>query len=166
MAVTPVEPQEDARRTLVYEESQRALDQQQTALDNLRTRTGVLIAAATIVSSFLGGQALHGGTLTALSWCAIGALAVAGTIAILVLVPLGGWTFSNKVETLLSSYVDDKDPASIDEMHTHLAEFNQKHRDENQKKLDKLYLGFHVASGALVLEVIFWLIDLGTRAPS
>ena len=156
-------PNEDAQRTLVYEESQRALDQQQAALDNLRTRTGILIAAAAVASSFLGGQALRNEAFTAWSWLAIAALAVVGIASIIVLLPWGEWVFSNKVDTLLAGYVEDEEPATIDEMHTRLARYNQGHRDKNQRKLDWLYLGFRIASGAFVLEVTFWLIDLGAR---
>lgn len=158
-------PGEDARRTLVYEESQRALDQQQDALDNLHTRAGVLVAAAAIVSSFLGGQALRsGGDFTTWSLLAVAALAVVGVAAILVLWPTGGWVFSNRVDTLLSGYIEDGEPATIDEMHIRIAEFNQKHLDENRTKLAKRYLCFQVACGALAFEVIFWLIDLGARS--
>lgn len=36
----------------------RALDQQAGALDNIRQRTAVLIAATSLVATFLGGQTL------------------------------------------------------------------------------------------------------------
>jgi hypothetical protein len=39
---------------LVYSAAQRALDQQSTALSDLRTRTSTLVAAATLSASFLG----------------------------------------------------------------------------------------------------------------
>lgn len=168
VATPPAEsPHEDARRTLVYEESQRALDQQQAALDNLRTRTGILIAATAIASSFLGAQALRSGSFTLWTWLALGALVVVGVTTILVLLPRKGWVFSNEVETLLSGYVEagERPPATLDEMHTRIAETNQGHRNDNQTKLDKLYLRFGVACGALLFEVTFWLIDLGTRNP-
>jgi len=158
-------PREDARRTLVYEESQRALDQQGAALDNLRTRTGVVVAAAAIVSSFLGGQALRSGDdFTIWSLLAIAALAVVGVAAILVLWPTGGWVFVNRVDTLLSGYIEDEGqdekPATIDEMHTCIAQHNQRHWDENSEKLNTRYIAFQVACSALAFEVIFWLIDL------
>lgn len=159
-------PEADPRLALVYEESRRALDQQQAALDNLRTRTGVLIAAAAIASSFLGGQALRTEALSVWSWLGLVALAAVGLSAILVLAPWGRWVFSNNVETLLSGYIRADDPATLGEMEVRLAKFNQKHRDTNQRKLDRLYLGFRIACGALVLEVGFWLIDIGLRVPS
>lgn len=153
----------DARRALVYEESRRALDAQQSSLDNLRTRTGVLIAATAIVSSFLGGQALGDGQFTLWSWAAIGGFFIAGLVAVVVLFPLWRWKFTSEVNTLLSDYVDDVDPATIDQMHTQLAQHNQDNYDENHKKLEKLYFGFQLACVAFILEVVCWLVDLGTR---
>jgi hypothetical protein len=43
---------------LVYSAAQRALDQQSTALSDLRTRTSTLVAAATLSASFLGAAAI------------------------------------------------------------------------------------------------------------
>jgi hypothetical protein len=48
----------DARVMLAYDESVRGLNMQSTAVDELRSRTGVLIAAATVASAFLGSTAL------------------------------------------------------------------------------------------------------------
>jgi hypothetical protein len=43
---------------LAYQEARRALDGQESALAAFRTRAGVVLSAAAIVTSFLGGQAL------------------------------------------------------------------------------------------------------------
>jgi hypothetical protein len=42
---------------VVYDASVRAAQDQAGVLDSLRTRAGTLLAAAALVSSFLGGQA-------------------------------------------------------------------------------------------------------------
>ena len=49
---------------LVYSAAQRALDQQSTALSDLRTRTSTLVAAATLSASFLGAAAIGRGAPT------------------------------------------------------------------------------------------------------
>lgn len=152
----------DARKRLVYEESTRAIQQQQASLDNLRARTGLLLAAASISSSFLGGQALSGEGLTPWSWFAIGALAAVGLCTILVLLPRRNWFFSNDVQTLLNGYVNHEHPATLDEMHVAIATYNQEHWTANQKTLNKLFAFFRVACAALVIEVAFWLVALGT----
>jgi hypothetical protein len=43
---------------LAYDEAVRALTRQQSALDEFRTRAGILLSGAAIATSFLGGQAL------------------------------------------------------------------------------------------------------------
>ncbi|HEX5857669.1 MAG TPA: hypothetical protein VFY91_06130, partial [Microbacterium sp.] len=53
---------------LAYEEARRALDGQERALGAVRTRAGVVLSAAAIVTSFLGGQALSASGFDTLSW--------------------------------------------------------------------------------------------------
>src|SRR5580704_2227742 len=57
---------------LVYSAAQRALDQQSTALSDLRTRTSTLVAAATLSASFLGAAAIGRG---APAWAVVLAMA-------------------------------------------------------------------------------------------
>jgi hypothetical protein len=69
----------DPRVKLAYDESVRGLDMQSAALDELRNRTGLLIAAATVASAFLGAAALaHQPATYWLNIC--GLLAFFGTI--------------------------------------------------------------------------------------
>ena len=46
----------DPRVKLAYEESVRGLDMQNETLNELHSRTGVVIAAATVASGILGGS--------------------------------------------------------------------------------------------------------------
>jgi len=46
---------------VAYDEAVRALSEQQGVIDSFRTRTGLLLSAAAITTSFLGAQALNGG---------------------------------------------------------------------------------------------------------
>jgi hypothetical protein len=50
-----------AHYELAYDEARRALDAQESVVNELRTRSGVLIAAAAITTSFFGGRALSDG---------------------------------------------------------------------------------------------------------
>jgi hypothetical protein len=47
---------------LGYDLPQRALDQQERVLGDLRTRTGTLLTATALVATFLGGRVLDSGT--------------------------------------------------------------------------------------------------------
>ncbi len=152
----------DARGKVVYEESQRALSQQELVLDNLRSRTGVLLAATAISSTFLGGQALGGGKLGVLSLLAILAFAVVGWFCLRVLWPRGEWNFSHNVAGLVDAYIDDSHLVdTAEEMQILLALENQKFYDKNKAKLDNLFGHFRVASVALAVQVVLWLLDLG-----
>lgn len=59
---------------LAYEEAKRAIDRQTNSLDGCRSRAGTLLAAISVVTSFVGGLALGDDDLS--SWTiAAGAVA-------------------------------------------------------------------------------------------
>lgn len=153
---------EDRRIRLAYDESVRAIVQQQEALNSLHTRAGVVLSAAAVTSSLFATQILKHGSPTCLSWNALAAFVVVGVAAVYVLWPRHGWRFSNDVTVLLSDWVDKED-SSIDAMQRQVAQFNQGAWANNQKMLGRIYDAFQVASIALGIEVVLWLIDLGTR---
>jgi hypothetical protein len=53
-----------ALERLAYEEAKRAIDRQSNALDELRGRAGILLAALSLATSFLSGLALSGEDLS------------------------------------------------------------------------------------------------------
>ena len=69
------------------------LSQQQAVLDNFRTRVGILLSAAAIATSFLGGEALSDDGLTMLSWIAVVLFAAVGAVAMFALWPRKDWEF-------------------------------------------------------------------------
>jgi hypothetical protein len=153
---------EDPRILLAYEESVRALVQQQGVLDSLHTRAALVLSAAAITSSLFATQVLRHGSPSCLTWNALVAFVVVGVATLYVLWPRHGWRFSNNVPKLLSEWVD-KDDASINVMRREVAVFNQGAYFDNQELLGRIHLAFQVASAALGVEVVLWLIDLGTR---
>jgi hypothetical protein len=70
---------------VAYREAARALDEQLKVFDGVQTRTGTLIAAAAIVTSFLGGQALTSGGPAGWTWIALAAFAGLLVVPLLVL---------------------------------------------------------------------------------
>ncbi len=60
-----------AAYNLAYEEAKRALEEEERAVSELRSRPGQLIAAAAITTSFFGGRAI-GSHVHLASWVAIG----------------------------------------------------------------------------------------------
>lgn len=152
----------DPRIQLTLDESVRALSLQENSLGSLHTRAGLVLSAAAITSSLFGAQVLPDGSLTCLTWAALGAFVVAATASLYVLWPRSSWRFSNSPSTLLAVWVDRED-TDIDTMRREVAEFNQGAWRNNREILRRLYAGFQIASTALGIEVVLWLIDLGTR---
>jgi hypothetical protein len=64
---------------LVFEEAVRALDDQRSVLDNMRTRSGIVLSAAAVTTSFFGGLALRDGSPGWLGWAAVVAFVVCGS---------------------------------------------------------------------------------------
>ena len=75
---------------LAYDEAVRGLSQQQSVLESFRTRAGILLSAAAIATSFLGGTALQDGELTRWSWLAIVVFGLVGLAALFALWPRKG----------------------------------------------------------------------------
>jgi hypothetical protein len=90
----------DPRKKLAFDESVRALEQQSSALDNLRGRTGVLLTAISLTATFLGAQALERAGFSFLSWVAIGCFVVAGLACLAILWPSGEWKFVLNAKTI------------------------------------------------------------------
>lgn len=146
-----------ATYAIAFDEASYAVRRQEAALDDLRSRTGILFAAASLVASFLGGAALSD---RALMWPGIGAIAafvVVGVLALIVLWPRGGWTFSLDPATLMEDYIQADPPATVPEMHRELALHRGKHFAKNQTMLDRLYWLYRGAIGVLLIEVVLWL---------
>jgi hypothetical protein len=158
---------------LVYAASERALAQQQTVLDGLRTRASILISAAAIATSFLGAQALRPPapnprtgiapepTVHVFGWVAIAFFGLVGLFTILILFPRGDWRFRLSPRAVIRDYVESKPPSEITEMHRDLALHMEDDYAKNDEHLRTLFNFLRLACLFLVLEVVMWIIDLG-----
>src|SRR5687767_5816448 len=97
---------------LAYDEAVRALSQQQSRLDSLRTRAGILLSAAAIATSFLGGKALEERAPTWWSWTGVGAFAALSVFALLILWPRDEWKFAASPRELIQDYIESPEPLS------------------------------------------------------
>jgi hypothetical protein len=119
---------------LAYATAVRALDRQERSLEELRARTGTLLAAASIVASFLGAQTIDGtnslGTIEALALVALGVSIGACTY---VLLPKQEFVFTLngiRLYETLYAYRDDEG-----ELHRRLAYWLEGYWRENQAKV-------------------------------
>jgi hypothetical protein len=136
-----------------YAESLRSADQQRVALAELRSRTGLLISASTISTSFLGSVAAkgnHGFPLEFL-WAVI-PFGISIVLTLFVVVPLPGWRFDLDLSALRG--LADEPKSSLLRTITDL-------RDQqtilNQRRIDRMSKFFGVAVLALVWSIVAWI---------
>jgi len=166
----------DSTEEIVYNEAVRATTEQEDSLDDLRSRTGTLLAAASLITAFLGSQALARhpiisvvrgqrvvqADLDFLAWSAIAAFVAVSVFTIVILLPWT-WGFILSPKVLFEDHVDVPERNSAAQLHRFLAETLEAQWDQNQKKLNRLFWCFRLACFSLSGEVILWLVVLGGK---
>lgn len=158
----------DSPLAILFEASNRSISRQQSALDNIRARAGTLLAAAAIVTSFLGAEALKDPGLQSnsvdrtLQLAEIVAVAAFVGLAITVLAVLWPRKFKFRISPkyYIGQHLEVANPWDADKLLRNLALWQEKHVEENQPKLDAMLWWFRVGALLLVIEVVAWLIDL------
>jgi len=135
---------------------------QNETLNELHSRTGVVIAAATVASAFLGAVALQRHAPD--YWLNVLGLIAFATTTILclsVLWPSEDWEFSFDAGDLDDRYyATDSDPT---EMCREMLLSNARSRSRNNEKLRKRFELFRFACCALACDIVFWLVAVGVR---
>lgn len=150
----------DSVAALAYEQSCRAIEQQAAVLNELRSRTGGLLTAASLVASFLAAQAIERAGFDALAVIAtIAFLGVLGLCMSVLWPSREAWKFRMRATPLLEDF-DSATGRTIADMHRHLAVCMEAHWDHNQSQLKPLFDRFQWACGALGAEVLLWTIHL------
>jgi hypothetical protein len=158
---------------IAYDVAVRAIAAQRARLDNIRTRTGTLLAAASLVSAFLGAEALKDTTtdakgaqvadLTLQPWeiVGIGGFVASALICLWILRPQlrTHWQFEMSVPKMISDWVDNAQETE-DAMQRELALQLEDAYDHNEPSLGHLMWWFTAATIALFVEVVAWLFDL------
>ena len=139
---------------LSYEAGVRALDLQERAIEQMRGRTGLLLAASSLTASFLGGQTIsHANGLGTLSGIALVALATSIALSVYVLLPKSGFVFSLSGVGMFEELFDVDDEQ---EKRRRLVYWLEEYWVTNQAKIDELSRVFFAAAVALVLQLAFW----------
>lgn len=145
---------------MILDEARRAIATQSTALDELRSRTGFLLAAAALSASFLGSATASVGVDIGL-WGGLALVAfVAGIVlCVLVLTPKqDAWTFVNSPQHLIREWVDEIREGQS--MHLFLAKSIEENYDRNQERLNRLYRWFAAAALAIGSSVVLGCLQL------
>jgi hypothetical protein len=136
----------------------QALSQQEQALVELRARTGTLLTAASLIASFLGGQALAREGLSAWIVLALIAFGISVVLCINVLLPKDGLIFAlDAPEAYDALYGFRGDEGEIDRR---LAYWLQSFREQNHPTVKRLTQVFELAGFALLAEILFLAIGL------
>jgi hypothetical protein len=148
-----------AAYAFLYDQARESLRRQVAALDELRSRTGTLLGAASLVAAFLGSAASKDG-LGFSGGLGVVAFVVLSALSIVMLIPFHGWVFENAIGDLFANFVESDPPLPMVDIHRELSIHAAKHVTQNLSYLENLYLGFQVAAIALILEVVLLLLDI------
>ena len=147
---------------IAYDEAVRALSQQQSTIESLRTRAGLLLSAAAITTSFLGAQALNDGGPGLPTWLALSSFMGLSIAALAILWP-HRLEFTADPANVIESYIETEEPLSAAEIHRDLSLHMHDSYADNLLGQKQLAPRFRLAGALLTVEVVFWLIDLATK---
>ncbi len=148
---------------IAYDEAVRALSQQESIVDSLRTRAGLLLSAAAITTSFLGAQALGDGGTSVVTWLALASFVGLAIAALATLWP-HRLEFTANPANVIESYIETSEPLSVAEIHRDLSLHMHSSYDANLAHLQRLASRFRLAGVLLTAEVILWIVDLTSKA--
>lgn len=146
---------------LTYDLSLRSLTQQEASLNELRSRTGVLLAATAIAIALLGGRSLDDGVRTALDLGGV-ALAVGSfLLSVFILAPKQRYVVMADAAAVHEYFTQQKvEPSEAMEA---LVFWNREMWEENQAMIDGLVRAFRWACLALVGAVCLWSLGLAVQ---
>jgi hypothetical protein len=132
------------------------LDRQEEEISQLRTRTGTLLAAGSLVVSFFGAAALGKSGTGPWPALAIVAFVLFFVASIYLLAPKTALVFSLSGPGVYEETEGQQIGAAL----LQTARWLHGARESNQRIMDRLNVVFAAACVALVLEVIFWTLAL------
>jgi hypothetical protein len=142
---------------VAYDEAVRGLTTQAGVLDNVRTRAGLLITAANVVTAFLAPQAITNGSgFHAGALVAIGAFILCLVAAISILWSRGSWRFATDANIIIKRIEGDTAP-NIGDLHRWIAVNAEKAWASNQKTINGMFTAFKWGCVLLGLEVLAWI---------
>lgn len=151
---------------LAYDEAKAAIDRQSTALDGLRSRAGILLAAVSLATSFFSGLVLREDDLRTrvivLAGFAAGFALLASALCVAVLWPPRGekakWYFNLSARGILRQL----DASDVDEAtaYRELALRHEANYDRNETGLEHRFRLFRAACIMVGLEALAWFVSL------
>lgn len=146
---------------LTYDLSVRSLNQQEGALNELRSRTGVLLAATAIAIALLGARALDDGARTALDLGGVTLAVVSFLLSVFILAPKSRYVVMVDAAAVHEYFTQQQVDAS-EAMET-LVYSNREVWEENQAIIDGLVRAFRWSCLTLVTAVGLWSVGLAIQ---
>jgi hypothetical protein len=137
---------------LSYEAAMRSLERQEARLEELRARTGVLIAASALAASFLGETAFKHPDPRGLALLALGAFIISIVASVYVLLPKKDLIFVQSGKGLYEGLYPFRD--DIPEVYRRLAYDLDRFWESNDTKIKRLTHSYMVAATALTVEIL------------
>jgi hypothetical protein len=135
----------------LHETAVRALAQQESALEALRARTGILLTASSLVASFLGGQGIARHGLSPWIILALASFAAAVIRSVYVLLPKRELNFSIDATSLVAESTQANDEeAALRRIGLWLADL----RLANEPVIDRTALAARQVGVALSCEIL------------
>ncbi len=147
---------------LAYDQAMRSVDMQARALDEIRSRTGVLLAGASLVTSFLGAHVLKQDGVGGFGVLALVAFVFVALLTLRILsVRRRSWKFTLGARVLLEDWVDEPERADDSpKMMRFIAETLDDNYRGNQDQIESMFDLFNLAVVMLACEVVFWALEL------
>lgn len=140
---------------LAYQAAIRALDVQERGIEQLRARTGILLAASSLTASFLGALAIqHASTFGPLDALALLAMVASICLCVYVLLPKSGFVFSLSARGMYEQLFEFRD--DDEEVRRRLIYWLESYWQDNQAKIDVLGRYYLAAAVTLVVQLILW----------
>jgi hypothetical protein len=137
----------------LFQEALRRRDRLRDSITELRSRTGLLISAATIATAFLGSVAAQGhhGIPGKFYW-ALGPFIASIVLSLLLVVPIPGWRFSFNLGAVAAVVGSPEQ-----EFNTYVTNQLETSSKNNQELLNRMYLIFALGAAALAFSIIAWI---------
>jgi hypothetical protein len=149
----------DSIAEAAYELALRAIDQQERRLNELRARTGTLIAGASVAASFLGGQAARTSDLDLAGGLAVVGYLVCVASALYVLLPHRlVLEFRGSVMLKAAAGVDH---VTVEEALRAASGWIERFHERNRDELQRLTRWYTIACAGLGFEIVLWIVSLG-----
>ena len=145
---------EETLERLAFDLSVRALERQERVVEELRGRTGTLLAAGAFVGSLLG---IRGSGAFALTGVASAVVTIC--VCVSILLPNRRLEFTHS-GTVVFEHVT-RGGLDVPDAHRMLTYWNDSVWDTNQRIVTRLIVHFEVACAWLVLAIAFWALSLG-----